>query len=67
MELYPSCANDNECFVLLCFEGQGWLTSATCVPWCLQRAHTLLSKYGAPVFPHFPGPAPVWTKGGGGG
>ena len=46
--------------VLLCsvghpfvaMKGEGWLISATCVPWYVPRGSTGLSKHGDPVSPH---------------
>ena len=55
------------CFVLSCFEGEGWLLPATCVLWYVPRGITGLCKHG--VFPHFPplnqNLACVRTRGGG--
>ena len=59
------------CFVLSCFEGSGWLVSATCVPWDMAPGNAGLSKHGDPVCLHFcpsgPEPGPCYHKGWGGG
>ena len=61
-ECYPSCADADTFFVLSCLEGQGWLLSATCVPWYVSR----LSKHRNPCISELLlNVAHVWTKQGG--
>ena len=58
------------CFVLLCFEGLGWIMSATCVLWYLPPGNMGLSKHGDPVSselcPLNQNVAHVWARGKGG-
>ena len=46
------------CFIVSCFEGEGWPMSATRVPWYVPRGNTGLSEHGDLVFPHFCLPHP---------
>ena len=72
-EWYVSCACDDKFFVLSCFEPQGLVMSATCVPWYVLCANMDLSKHHDHVFSHFYplnqklGHASTGSGGGGGG
>ena len=52
-ERYLSYAHAEECFVLSCVEGEGWLLFATCVLPYVPHGNMGLCKHGDPVFLHF--------------
>ena len=60
-----SCAHEEKGFVLSCFEGWGWLMSATCYPWYLPRDNTGLCKHGhvSALLPPEPEPGPYYNEG----